>query len=146
MTASAHLPIDERLLTPLLKLIVRAVGPADAMRLLKQRGGTVLKLYEGSGRSRVLDEIVGAEQGQRLIEALAPRDRVSLPKHDKITQQLRNLVIRAEQHTKSAAEQALEHDLTVRQILNIRAEREAIRRAGAQPDLFEPAEDARNGL
>jgi hypothetical protein len=138
--------IDERLLTPLLKQIVRAIGPADALRLLKRRGGTVLKLYEGSGRSRVLDEIIGPEQGQVLIEALAPRDRVSLPKHDKITQQLRNRVIRAEQHAKSATEQALEHDLTVRQILNIRAEHEAVRRSSAQVDLFAPAEDPCNGL
>jgi hypothetical protein len=136
------IPIDERLLPPLLRQIVRAIGAPAALKLLKQRGGT--RVYASDGPT--LRQILGEEDARRFIAAMAPRTEVLLPKADKILAQLRNRVIRAEAATKSLPEQALEHDLTVRQVINIRAGIEASNRPDPTHDLFEPAQHARKRL
>lgn len=147
MTESEAISIDERLLPPQLRLLMRAIGAAQSLKLLRKRGGIRLQMPKGAHqRCPVLEEILGADDAAKVIQAFAGRQEIFLPKADKMVAQLRNLVIRAEASSKSLMQQALEHDLTTRQVWNIRGGSEASNRSGEHPDLFESPQHARNGI
>lgn len=112
--------IDASTLPPQLRRLVLTIGVADTLRLLKARGGTVIKLPRREDRS-YLRELLGADSARALIAAFEGEPRVELPKADKILAQLRDREIRRDHlaHGVSLPTLAVRHDLTVRQIKNI---------------------------
>lgn len=134
---SEGIAIDESLLPPLLRQIVRAIGAPLALSLVRSRGGTRLHLADGP----LLRDLIGPDATRALLTAFAGRQEITLPKADKIIAQLRNHAIRAEAGGKSLMQQALEHDLTTRQVQNIRAGLAAGggHESGLMNDLFDPS-------
>lgn len=136
MSAQPDVVIDERLLPPTLsrlRRILRAIGPRKTIALLKARGGTRLKLMHGP----LLHGLLGEPSTKLLLDAFPDESEILLPKADKLIAQIRNRVIVAEAGAKSLTEQALEHDLTTRQIINIRHAPEPETGPSPQPDLFD---------
>jgi len=116
----ATFPIDERLLPPVTRRIVAAIGVAGAMRLLKARGGVRLWLPKNGDRSEVLQEILGREMTSQLLTAFAGVEVVSLPKLNKLHAQIRDAAIRREHAAgDSLPTLALRYDLTERHVLNV---------------------------
>lgn len=143
--ANPELAFDERLLPPSLsamRRILRAIGPNHTIALLKARGGTRLHLVAGP----LLHELIGTEATQALLAAFPDQDEISLPKADKLIKQIRDRLIRAEKNTKSLTDQALEHDLTARQITNIRRADPPKPAPNPQPDLFGADETGHEGI
>lgn len=113
--------IDERMLPPQLRRIVRAIGVSSAFVLLRWRGGRRLKLPRDSQRSE-LAEIIGANALDALIAEFGAHEILTLPKVDKMILQLRDVQICAEYASgsgKSIPELAGLYGLTARHILNI---------------------------
>ncbi len=118
--APATFPIDERLLPPVTRRIVAAIGVAGAMRLLKARGGIRLWLPKNGDRSDVLNDILGKELAAQLLAAFPDADVISLPKADKLLAQIRDAAIRREHDAgDSMAVLALRYELTERHVLNV---------------------------
>lgn len=118
--APATFPIDERLLPPVTRRIVSAIGVANTMRLLKARGGIRLWLPKNGDRSAVLIDILGRDQTTQLLAAFPDADVLSLPKADKLLAQIRDAAIRHEHAAgDSLTTLALRYDLTERHVLNI---------------------------
>lgn len=110
--------IDERLLTPMLKRLIRRLGVAKTLTLLRARGGVPLKLpMQPEG---LLAELLGRDAVAALIEEFGPGERVTMPMVDKIDAQIRDAAIRAEHRNgDSLADLALRYRLTMRQVQNI---------------------------
>ena len=118
--APATFAIDERLLPPVTRRIVAAIGVAGTMRLLKARGGIRLWLPKNGDRSNVLQDILGREHTAQLLAAFPDADVISLPKADKLLAQIRDAAIRSEHDAgDSLAVLALRYDLTERHVLNV---------------------------
>lgn len=118
MTPDADAPFNERLLPPLLKRIVRAVGLPAALRLLKARGGT--RYCVPVSPTGLILEFMDSRQATALIRELGATEHVSLPKADKALLELRNAQIRLEYAAgDSLLTLALRYNLTTRHVLNI---------------------------
>ncbi|WP_293392969.1 Mor transcription activator family protein [Nevskia sp.] len=135
--APATFPIDERLLPPVTRRIVGAIGVAATVRLLKSRGGTRLWVPKQSARSEVLTDILGRDLAEQLVKAFANDVVISLPKADKMLAQVRDTAIRSEHAAgDSMAVLALRYDLTERHVLNVvQSEARPVWRQ-QQPGLF----------
>ena len=134
--APATFAIDERLLPPVTRRIVAAIGVAGTMRLLKARGGIRLWLPKHGDRSNVLQDILGCEHTAQLLAAFPDADVISLPKADKLLAQIRDAAIRSEHEAgDSLAVLALRYDLTERHVLNI-VQGPVLPLRPAQADLF----------
>lgn len=120
-----------RSLPPVLAAVVRALGFGRARDFLSSHGGVNVCL------PKHLSARLGIEKEElvRLRETLKPhmdaQDRVWMPKPDKLWNRVRNADINRRKYTQSINEQAREHNLSSRQILNIRREGD-----DAQMDLF----------
>lgn len=120
-----------RLFTPVMVEIVRALGFARAREFLSRHGGrdVCIPRFHSDALGLSDDEL------QRLRITLAHlmdrEDRIYLVKDDRLFQIVRNAQIRAESGTTSINAQAREHNLSSRQILNIRRKDD-----GRQLDLF----------
>lgn len=139
MTAAPATPtIDERLLPPVARRIVAAIGVAPALKLLRARGGVRLWLPKHGDRSGVLQDILGRDHTAQLLAAFPDADVISLPKADKLLAQIRDAAIKAEHGAgDSLPKLALRYDLTERHVLNIvQSESRRPNLRVAQPDLF----------
>lgn len=120
-----------RTLPPVLRAVVRALGFGRAKRFLIDHGGINVCIPKHRSSSLGLE----ADELERLNEALAPhmdaQGRVWMPKPDKLFQRVRNADINRRKYMQSINEQAREHNLSSRQILNIRRETD-----DRQLDLF----------
>lgn len=128
--------IDERLLPPVTRRIVGAIGVAATMKLLKARGGIRLWLPKNSENSEILTELLGPQLAAQLVEAFPDERVIKMPKADKLLAQIRDDAIRA-QYAKgdSQAVLAIRYDLTDRQIENI------VKSAGRAPIWRQPEPD-----
>lgn len=84
--------IDERMLPPQIRELVREIGMAETLTLLQERGGTPLYVAQQAELSS-LNEFLRPES----VAALAAkygRERLDLPKADKLVQQIRNHYVR----------------------------------------------------
>ncbi|MDR2188937.1 MAG: hypothetical protein LBE62_13005 [Azonexus sp.] len=125
------------LLPPVLKAVVKALGPARAREWLEARGGVNINIPVGHGPAIGLT----ADELSRLRLTLAPHTdaagRVSLPKVDKLWQVARNAAIVSAAKAFSIRDQALAYRLTGRQISNIRrGAADSQPGSGGQMDLF----------
>lgn len=141
-----------RLVAPQLRNIVAVIGMPLAVRLLRKKGGTKARVPRGP-EAMLFPRIIGDEPARNLARLFTGQPWVTLPKVDKIIMEIRDREIR----TGAAAgetlqQQALKHDLTERQVLNIRrgdrgdkfryVVEEATRRS-LQADLFATAPSQR---
>lgn len=126
--------IDERLLPPQMRRIVRAIGVAPAFVLLRWRGGRRLKLPKDGTRSE-LAAIIGLVALEALLAEFGAHEILTLPKVDKMVLQLRDRAIRAEHAGgKSIPDLAGLYGLTTRHVLNIlSAQRHAPREPEHEP-------------
>ncbi len=133
--------IDERLLPPVTRRIVGAIGVAATMKLLKARGGIRLWLPKNSENSEILTELLGRQLAAQLVEAFPDERVIKMPKADKLLAQIRDDAIRA-QYAKgdSQAVLAIRYDLTDRQIENI------VKSAGRAPIWRQPEPDLFDAL
>ena len=117
--------VDEtllKLLPPVLRAVVRALGFMRAKAWLGEYGGVNMHIRAGSAYTLQLspDELA------RLRRALAPHldsdERVCLPKADKLGNLVRNTLIRKERAHTSINALARRYSLSSRQIINICSE------------------------
>lgn len=137
-----ELVIDERLLTPMLRRLVRSIGLPHTLTLLAKRGGLPLEVPRRGRSSVILVDLIGAAAADCLAEEFAGTDAITLPMADKLHAQIRNRAIRAERSRASLSALASRYGLTRRQIVNIAGEEEPER----HPDLFADAPEPREGL
>jgi len=109
--------IDERLLPPKMRLLVRSVGMSDTVKLLQSRGGTFFR-FPFKASDTLLADIVGLQVAMKLCNDYGG-ETWELPKADKILIKLRDIAVRKARETKSASEVALMFDLTRRHVINI---------------------------
>jgi hypothetical protein len=110
--------IDERLLTPMLKRLIRCLGVAKTLVLLRARGGIPVKLPQSA--DGFLAEMLGVQELAALLAEFGPGSRITLPVVDKIDAQIRDAAIRME-HARgdSLADIALRYKMTMRHVQNI---------------------------
>lgn len=113
-----------KLLPPVLKAVVRALGFAKAKEWLHDYGGINVTIPKIKATALSLE----AEELDRLRDTLAPHmdaaGRVTMPKADKLMALWRNEAIRKSAGSKSIAQQAREWNLSARHITNIRRDEE----------------------
>lgn len=131
--------VDERLLTPMLRRLVRAIGLPHTLTLLAARGGVPLEIPKRGRASPLLVELIGADHAERLADEFAGVDAITLPMADKLHAQIRNRAIRAERATASLSALARRYGLTRRQIVNIAGDSAP----EPAPDLFDGLDDGR---
>lgn len=126
--------IDERLLPPQLRTLVKLIGVAETLRLLAARGGVPTYIAQDPEQS-ALREFLQRESVEILCGHFG-REVIDLPKADKLLAQIRNHYIReARRHgTKSGRQLARELGLSWRMIKIICAEG---REEDPTGDLFE---------
>lgn len=149
MIELGDLPLDldgvdvRRLISEDLRKIVSVIGLPAALTVLKAHGGTKIRKPRGLD-PMMFRELLGEDAARNLARVFAAREFVTLPKADKILQELRDRAIRADTETSLNA-LAVRWGLTTRQILNIkRADRgdkfryvlDAAQRRSLQQDLF----------
>lgn len=126
--------IDERLLPPQLRTLVKVLGVAETLRLLQARGGVPTYIAQNPEQS-ALREILSPQALEALCAQFG-REVIDLPKPDKLLAQIRNHYIREVRRrgTKSGRQLARELGLSWRMIKIICAEG---REEDPTGDLFE---------
>jgi Mor family transcriptional regulator len=112
------------------RVLVGLIGVDDTFKLIKSCGGTTIKIPKKPNNS-VLKKIIGNSADILCKEMYC--QEILIPKHDKITQQIRNNLIKEDRKTMSLSKLAKKYDLTVRQIINI-----CHPVSDTQTDLFNP--------
>lgn len=142
MTEAVALAVDEKLLTPMLRRLVRCIGLPATLKLLDKRGGLPLEIPKRGRASVILVGLIGVDHAELLAVEFAGGDAITLPMSDKIHAQIRNLAIRSEKAACSYSALATRYGLTRRQIVNIVGDQPE----NAGPDLFTDLEQAAHGL
>lgn len=114
--------IDPTLLPPQIRTLVATIGIAETLRLLDARGGVPTYIPEDPSRSSLVD-LLKPESVAALSSRFA-RERLDLPKADKMRKQLRDHYIREARRrgAKSGRQLAKELGLSWRMIKYISAE------------------------
>lgn len=123
------MPLDPRLLPPVMRALIDVLGFECAIRLLRARGGQ--RVHVPVSTSRSLSSIVGADKAMMLCDRFGGQD-IDLPKYDKVAQQLRNEMVHAERENYSLNQLAGKFNLSRRQIMNILRDDDH-----REPDLFD---------
>ena len=110
--------IDPGRLPPQLRALIKAVGPAAAVRLLRVLGGQRVRIAQNAAECASLAGILLPHEIESLCTLWGGR-RLELPKHDKLVEQLRNTAIRAD--TRTLREIARDYGLTRRWVIAIRS-------------------------
>lgn len=118
MTPVDHACIDERLLPPQMRDLIKLIGLSETLRLIQHRGG---------GRVRIpiteypneLDRVLCRATVIKLIDSKLAGQRLTLPKMDKVIAQLRDMDIRANRYRLTKNELARRYNLHERRIQQI---------------------------
>ena len=110
--------IDINSIPPQLRAIIKALGVQRALEFLKEHGGTTIRLPKNNTTALGLtsDELKALNL---TLKNHLSGNQITLPKHDKITIKIRNLVIKEKRKESSLNDLAIEFDLCSRQIQNI---------------------------
>lgn len=115
--SQAYDQVDLRLLPPQLRKIASVVGIGPAMKLLKARGGTRMRVPVPESGWPLVAKLIGDEPARNLARVFQGQEHIDWPKLDKVAALVRNAEICARKAAgESLAELALEYDLTSRAI------------------------------
>jgi len=112
--------VDEQLLPPQIRMLVREIGMAETLRLLEARGGTPYRIPKHPERARVLRDMgLSSKAIERLCDAFGDH-LLDVPMPTKVRNQLRDIAIRAERAAgRSGAQVARRYGLTRRRVVQI---------------------------
>ena len=136
MSAAPEFAIEESRLPPQARRLVRGIGLAKTLALLRARGGTRIRMPRHGEKSDLLVSLVGAEAADQVVKLFPEAEFVLLPKCDKLVAQMRDAEIRARRPHTTLQALALEYDLTIRWIIAITGEPLAASEPRKQGDLF----------
>lgn len=114
--------IDVCMLPPQIRFLVELIGLPDTVKLLKAKGGHRLLIPTGKQETNQLNNIISSEAVKILCNSQYAGHRLTLPKADKILDQIRNLHIRASAESTTKSELASQYNLTQRHIQRLRNE------------------------
>ena len=117
---------EPELLAPRMRWLVETVGIVAALELVKRFGGTRFYVPIKVEPDHWLTKLIGPAPAERLINAVAARESanqiIEIDKCDDAMREIRNRRIRAEAAAgRQAHLQAIDYDLTERQVWTIRA-------------------------
>jgi hypothetical protein len=136
MAAAPDFAVDESLLPPQARRLVRGIGFPATLKLLRARGGTRIRMPRRGENSQLLVDLVGTEAADQVVKLFPDQEFVLLPKCDKLVAQMRDAEIRARRPHMTLQALALEYDLTIRWIIAITGEVPAANEPQNQGDLF----------
>lgn len=110
--------IDVRLLPPQMKFLVEIIGLPETIALLEKKGGLRIRIPTGQRdvESYDLYEILTEAAIEKLCASRFAGERVTLPKADKVLDQIRNMDIRCSKSTTTKAQLAKKYNLTARHV------------------------------
>lgn len=120
-----------RSLPPVLAAVVRALGFGRAREFLSHHGGVNVSVPKHRSDALGLDQAELARLRHTLAPHMDASGRVWMPKSDKLFQRARDAQIRKDKSNTSINAQARQHNLSSRQIQNIRRDGD-----DRQADLF----------
>jgi hypothetical protein len=132
MGAAPAFAVDERLLPPQARVLVRGIGFPDTLKILKARGGTRIRRPLRGEASPILVNLVGEEKAAKVVQLFEGSEFIDFPMCDKLIQQIRDAEIRTKRPGTTLHALALEYGLTRRWIMVICGEDQAEK----HPDLF----------
>jgi hypothetical protein len=129
--------VDEALLPPQVRALVRLIGLPETFLILEGRGGIPLRVPKSAARAQVLRDLGLSEASIRALVAEMADRTIDVPKPDKVLQQLRDVALRAERQAgASAAEVARRYRLTRRWVVARTAGGRADEGTDTQRDFF----------
>ncbi len=111
--------VDECLLPPQMRELVKIIDLPDTIKLLQARGGQRVWIPLGRCDDTYLHEIISSDSVIKLTNSQYAGSRITLPKVDKILSQIRNLHIQSSPDVPKSVF-ARQYNLTVRQVQRIR--------------------------
>jgi len=106
-------------LPPQSRAFIALIGLPETLRLLRAYGGTPVYIPKSSDNSKKLAEVLSTQSIDKLANTAMAGRFISLPKVDKLLQQIRNMDIISQRGIKSRRELAQEYNLTTRHIQGI---------------------------
>lgn len=114
--------VDVCLLPPQIRFLVELIGLPDTFKLLKAKGGHRILIPTGKQETSLLNDIISDEAVKILCNSKYSGRRLTLPKADKVLDQIRNLHIKSSKGSITKSELAHQYDLTQRHIQRLRNE------------------------
>lgn len=111
--------VDLKLLPPQVRLLAEVMGLPDTIKLLKRRGGLRVRVPTGCREDSWLKQIISPAAFDALCKSQYAGERLTLPKMDKVTDQIRNRYILTMKGKMSKSELARQYDLCIRQVQRI---------------------------
>lgn len=126
--------VNEHLLPPQLRMLVRIMGDTAAYRLVQERGGGYLIVPVHVSPEHPLCELLGPAAFAALVRELGSQT-LQLPKYDSVARQWRHQQVHAlREQGKTLCQVALKTNYSMRQVINIMRDAEGDSRQ--QIDLF----------
>lgn len=116
MTGDQLHSIDIDQLPTQLRVLIKLIGLAETIELVKHRGGRPTRVPSTGSRVNELDNVLKRESIMALCNSRLAGHRLDLPKPDKILVQIRNMDILARRGHSTKSELAAEYKLTTRMI------------------------------
>ncbi|HEY9200743.1 MAG TPA: hypothetical protein VIQ81_04015 [Gammaproteobacteria bacterium] len=111
--------VDECLLPPQTRELVKIIDLPDTIKLLEAYGGQRVWIPLGKSHDTYLHKTISHESVMKLASSQYAGQRLTLPKADKILSQIRNLHIQSSPNVPKSV-LARQYNLTVRQVQRIR--------------------------
>lgn len=108
--------VNECLLPPQMRELVKVIGLAETIVLLKEKGGQPFRFPLSCNSENNLKTILKPNSIRLLCNSEFSGQRIDMPKCDKIINQIRNLYILSQRYKKTKTVLAKEFDLTTRSI------------------------------
>lgn len=114
MTELEHINVDT--LPPQVRVLVKLIGLANTIELLKTYGGMLITMPTRAEKAVLLPNVIGHEAVARICNSRLAGRRIDLPKCDKIIIQLRNQAILAARGQATKRDLARHYGLTARTV------------------------------
>jgi len=110
--------VDTTMLPTQMSLLINIIGLPETVKLIDAYGGHRVRI-SATGQSKELEQHISKASVKKLSESTFSGQRVTLPKADKLVQQLRNMDIVANRGNNTKRELARKYNLTSRTIQKI---------------------------
>ena len=99
--------------------LIALIGLPETIKLLQARGGAPFFIPKHSDKTRTLQDILLPESIKKLSKSEMSNKIISLPKADKMLQQVRDIYITSQRGLISRRQLAKQFNITTRHVLNI---------------------------